>query len=159
MTEHEMTRKNLAALIAGSLSNEDDSRTRAHLSKCAECARHLNTLSSLAGTLRNFPPPEFSQRKLTRLTALVQERRDEIIERQQYHRVIAVLAVYSWVMFLLSLSLLSPLNHALEKQFGWPPLIAGLTNLILWGIFCWTIGFGLIPLLHIYKINRQEKRL
>lgn len=159
MNDHAVTQGNLAALIAGSLPDAEQIKARAHLAECAECTRQLEHLFTLANTVKRLPHPELTNAQLTRFTALARARRQEVIERRQHRWVMAALAIYGWVMFLFSLALFSPLNHALEKQFGWPPLVSGLTSLILWGTSCWTIGFGLIPLLHLHKINRQEKPL
>jgi anti-sigma factor RsiW len=159
MNDHEVTQRNLSALIAGSLPDADEIKAREHLAKCPECTRRLDGLFTLANSVKTLPHPELSNMQLARLTALARARRHEVMERRQHRWVMATLAIYGWVMFLFSLALFSPLNHALEKQFGWPPLVTGLTSLILWGTFCWTIGFGLVPLLHLHKVNRQEKPL
>ncbi|MBZ5535993.1 MAG: zf-HC2 domain-containing protein [Acidobacteriia bacterium] len=159
MNEHASTQRNIAALIAGSLPDAEQTRARAHMAKCAECARQLEHLFTLAKTVKRLPHPELTNAQLTRFTALARVRRQEVIERREHHWVMATLAIYGWVMFLFSLALLIPMNHALEKQFGWPPLVTELTSLILWGTLCWTIGFGLVPLLHLYKLNRQERSL
>ncbi|MFI5173389.1 MAG: anti-sigma factor family protein [Terriglobia bacterium] len=159
MTEHEVTQNHLAALIAGSLSSAEATKVRGHIAVCAECTRQRDALIAMAKTVRNLPHPELTGAQLGRLAALARARRDEVMEQRQQRWVITALAVYAWVMFLCSLLLLTPLNHALEKQFGWPPVVSGLTTLILWGTFCWTISFGLVPLLHLHKIHRQEKRL
>ena len=159
MTEHEVTQRNLAALIAGLLPSAEETRARAHMAACAECHRQLEGLITLAKTVKRLRNPELTTAQLARLTALARARRQEVMEQRQHHWVLVALAIFGWMLFLSSLALLGPMNHALQNQFGWSPLVTGLTGLTLWGTFCWAIAFGLIPLLHLHRFTRQEKPL
>lgn len=159
MNEHEVTQRNLAGLITGSLPGAEEIKAREHMAGCAECTRQLEHLFTLAKTMKRLPHPELTTAQLTRLTAMARARRQEVMEQRQHHWVLVALAIFGWVMFLSSLTLLGPLNHALQNQFGWSPLVTGLTGLTLWGTFCWAIAFGLIPLLHLHRFTRKEKPL
>lgn len=159
MNEHEIVLRNLSALVTGSLSTREESILREHVARCAECARQLGGWTSLSQAVKNLADPELTTRQLARITTLAQARRQEVLEKRHHRWVVIALAIYAWLLFLVSLPMLSALGRLIGRSYGVPPVATALVALTLWGTFCWMVGFGLVPLLQSHRMNRREKWL
>jgi anti-sigma factor RsiW len=157
MTEHEQTRKNLAALAAGALAPAVESAVRAHLESCAECARAWESWQHISRAVERLPVAQLSPQRLGRIAAAAEARRQHVLERRWNRLVLTGLVVYGWALFVVSWPLLPA---AIEWLSGWtrlPWFGVVLVGLSFWWSFCMVIGLGLLPLLRRENARLEEK--
>lgn len=162
MSEREFAPQNLSDLMAGLLPHDPPrgkGGTQAHVTRCAECARQMDEFQRLVTSVVQMPAANLSSSSVARMAALAQSRREEVLERRHHRRIVTGLAVYAWLLFLVSLPLFSTLGSLVGKRLGLSPLPAGLIAMALGGTICWMVGFGMIPLLQSHKKNQKERWL
>ena len=157
MDEHEKTRKNLLVLMTGSLPPADEEAALEHLARCAACARAQEGWRRLVQGLQHLPaatPP--APFRLARITALASARRAETAAKQRNAAVLVALAVFSCLLFLATLPLLSTLTHRLGGWLGLSPMLAFTLGLAAWWGSSLLAGLGLVPLLREHRVDRKE---
>lgn len=157
MSEHEKTRKNLAALAAGALSAEEDARLRAHLAACPECRRQEQLWRRLLGAMQRIPETVPTPARLARVVALAQARREEVLEKRWNRLVLTGLVLYGWALFIVTLPLAPAAVSWLSERLALPWFAVIILALGLWWSFCWVIGLALLPLLRRPEVDLEEK--
>jgi anti-sigma factor RsiW len=157
MSEHEKTRKNLQALVAGLLSAEEERAASAHLAHCAECSRQVEIWRRLAGSLERLPEVAPAPARLARIAALARARRQEVMETRWNRLVLTGLVICGWMCFLIPLPLAPTVLRWVGGWLGLPSLVAGVLLLGSWWLFGWSIGMGLLPLLRARGQGWRER--
>jgi len=157
MSDHEQTRKNLAALLAGTLSPADEAAARAHLAACPDCTREQQVWERLVGALERIPETLPTPARLQRIAALAQLRREEVLERRWNRLVLTGLVLYGWALFIVALPLLPVLIDRLSDWLRLPWFAVVVVALAFWWSFCWVIGLALLPLLRRGEAELEEK--
>lgn len=159
MRDHSQVGKGLAALAAGTLSGEEETRMRAHLAECADCARALERWQRLLTAVERLPEATLPPASLARIAARARARREEVLERSWNRLVFAGLVLYGWALFLVVLPLLPTGVSWVAEQFAVHWFAVVVLGLGLWWTFCWVIGLALLPLLRGQKVQLEEKIL
>jgi predicted anti-sigma-YlaC factor YlaD len=102
MTDHIEIRDLLALQAANALNPEEQQRVQEHLQECAFCRDELASLESLAAGLKRIPETQptlgLAQRTRTRIRAEMTAK----AERKQYHRYLAVMIGFAWIVTVLT---------------------------------------------------------
>ncbi len=157
MGEHEKIRASLAALVAGTLSAEEEAAVRSHLAGCPECAGEEQVWRRLLEGYKRVPETPPAPARLARIAALAERHREEVLERRWNRLVLTGLVVYGWALFLVAWPLLPTLMEWVEARLALPSLALVVLALGLWWSFCWVIGLGLLPLLRRPPAEAKEK--
>lgn len=157
MSEHEKTRKNLTALLAGMLSPNEEAAVRAHLAACPECVREEQVWRKLVGAMQRIPETLPTPARLARIAALAQAHREEWLERRWNRLVLTGLVLYGWALFIVALPLLPALIERLSEWLRLPWFAVVVVALAFWWSFCWVIGLALLPLLRRNEADLEEK--
>jgi anti-sigma factor RsiW len=158
MDEHERTRKDLPALVTGSLPAADEETALAHLARCTACARAQEAWQRLVQGLQHLPESIPAPFRLARISALATARRAETVARQRNTQILVTLAVFSFLLFLATLPLLSALTDRLGGWLGLSPTLAFTVGLAVWWGSSLLAGLGLVPLLREHRADWKEKR-
>ena len=159
MDEHERTRKDLPALVTGSLPAADEETALAHLARCTACARAQEAWQRLVQGLQHLPEVAPAPFRLARITALATARRAETVARQRNTQILVTLAVFSFLLFLATLPLLSALTDRLGGWLGLSPTLAFTLGLAAWWGSSLLAGLGLVPLLREHRADWKEERI
>lgn len=157
MTEHEQTRKNLAALAAGTLAPEEGAAARAHLAVCPDCAREAEVWRRLLEAIERIPETLPAPARVERLAALAALRRDELLEKRWNRLVLAGLVLYGWALWVVAVPLLPRGFEWLAARLTLPGFAIVILGLVFWWSFCWVIGLALLPLLRRRGVELEEK--
>ena len=147
MDEHEKTRNNLMALVAGLLPAADEKAVGEHVSSCAACAHELENSRRLVQGLISLPAAATSPFQLARIKALAVARRAENLARRRNVVLLLMLAFFSWLVFASSLPLLSAVADKLGPWMGLSPRLAFTLGLAAWWGSSLLTGLSLVPLL------------
>jgi len=159
MDEHERTRKDLPALVTGSLPAADEETALAHLARCTACARAQEAWQRLVQGLQHLPESIPAPFRLARISALATARRAETVARQRNTQILVTLAVFSFLLFLATLPLLSALTDRLGGWLGLSPTLAFTLGLAAWWGSSLLAGLGLVPLLREHRADWKEERI
>ncbi|MDA2914316.1 zf-HC2 domain-containing protein [Acidobacteriia bacterium AH_259_A11_L15] len=157
MNEHEKTRRNLAALAAGTLPADEEARLRAHLAACPDCARQEQVWGGLLKAFARVPETTPTPARLARITALAQARREEVLAARWQKIVMTGLAVLGWAWFALVWPALWAARDWLVDWLALPPTTGTVLTMILWWLLSLTIGLALLPLLRQWETEWKEK--
>ena len=157
MSEHEKTRRNLAALAAGTLEPAEESAARAHLEACGECARAWTSWQRVTSAVERLPGAEIAPQRLGRIAAAAQARRQHVLECRWNRLVLAGLVFVGWALFVVSWPLLPLAIEWLSGLLRLPWFAVVVVGLTFWWSFCLVIGLGLLPLLRGGKAELEEK--
>jgi anti-sigma factor RsiW len=159
MDEHEKTRKNLLELVAGSLPRAEEEAVRAHLGRCAACEREAEAWQCLVQDLQRLPAAMPAAVRLARITALAAARRAEVVARQRNTKVLVALALFSFLLFVAIVRLLSALTGRLGGCLDLSPALAFTLALAAWWGWSLLAGLGLVPLLREHRTDWKENRI
>jgi len=95
---HEKIRELLALAAAGALGPEEDLLVARHRETCDECSAELERWGALTGGLRRLPTPQPRAAVVERARAQAEARLAEEIERRWQRAVIIFLALYAWIL-------------------------------------------------------------
>lgn len=116
MSEHEEIRSLLSLAAAGVLEETEERRVAVHAARCAECAVELESWQALAGGLRRLPTPQVPAALVERVRARAAGELVAQAEEQFTHRVLAFLALFSWVIALASWPIV---RFVTQEVLGW----------------------------------------
>lgn len=95
---HEKIRELLALAAAGALGPEEDMLVARHRETCDECSAELERWGALTGGLRRLPTPQPRAAVVERARAQAEARLAEEIEHRWLRAVIIFLALYAWIL-------------------------------------------------------------
>lgn len=156
---HETAQKNLVALAAGSLTEQQEGSLGAHLQTCSECSQQLETWQRLTQSLRRIPETTPTPARLARIAALARARREEVIAQRWDRLALTGLVLFGWTLSLVTLQGIWTANQWLANWSGWTALDNPWTPVLLWFTLTWMAALALLPLLREHITSAQENVL
>lgn len=153
---HETAQKNLVALAAGSLTEQQEGSLGAHLQTCSECSQQLETWQRLTQSLRRIPETTPTPARLARIAALARARREEVIALRWDRLVLTGLVLFGWTLSLVTLQGIWTANQWLAEWTGWGAMANPVVPVLFWLVFTWMAALGLLPFLREHKNSMQE---
>lgn len=114
---HEKIRELLALAAAGALGPEEDLLVARHLETCDECSAELERWDVLAGGLRRLPTPQPRAAVVARARAQAEARLSEEIEHRWQRAVIIFLALYAWILTVVTWPIFRLITRGLLARF------------------------------------------
>lgn len=116
MSEHEEIRNLLSLAAAGVLEETEEQRVAVHVARCTKCAAELESWQALAGGLRRLPTPQAPAALVERVRLQIHAQVAAQAEEQFTYRVLAFLALFSWVIALASWPIV---RFVTQEVLGW----------------------------------------
>jgi anti-sigma factor RsiW len=118
LESHEKIRELLALAAAGALTPEEELLVARHRETCDECSAELERWDVLTGGLRRLPTPQPRATVVERARAQAETRLAEEIEHRWQRAVIIFLALYAWILTLVTWPIFRLITGALLTRFG-----------------------------------------
>jgi predicted anti-sigma-YlaC factor YlaD len=147
MIDHEKARALLPRLMAGTLSENQETALLAHLKSCSDCSRRLESWQRLTGVLRERREPSLPPAAVARIAALARARRREVLEERRQLWPLVSMALFGWLLVLATLPLWQLAASGLRSLIGWPGSTGPAMAFLLGAILSYAFLPGLAPLL------------
>jgi anti-sigma factor RsiW len=118
LESHEQIRELLALAAAGALTPEEELLVARHRETCDECSAELERWDVLTGGLRRLPTPQPRATVVERARAQAETRLAQEIEHRWQRAVIIFLALYAWILTLVTWPIFRLITGGLLTRFG-----------------------------------------
>lgn len=118
LESHEQIRELLALAAAGALTPEEEQLVARHRETCDECSAELERWDVLTGGLRRLPTPQPRATVVERARAQAETRLAQEIEHRWQRAVIIFLALYAWILTLVTWPIFRLITGGLLTRFG-----------------------------------------